>query len=84
MLRCLECNTTIKKADNYHQQEQIIHITGLERDWMDHRDNLGSWCCECLDHEIGQCYRDLARAEFGKQLIHAIARSTGVYRQGTL
>ena len=43
-----------------------------------------NYCCECLDHELGECIEERQRQQFGKQLIHAVARETGVYRQGTL
>ena len=104
MLRCLECNTTIKKADAYHQLMVKTEITNMEMFGSAYQYEIFNWknatdeeikayidryipkhyCCECLDHSLGECIKERQRQQFNKAFTHAIARSTGVYRQGTL
>ena len=101
MTRCTSCDSTIKQADIYHREAVTVTgmpvgwETGLYR-LYDHarsehvylrllESSYAVWCCECMNHEVGDCVEEMNRIAFNREFKKAIVRSlVGVAPQGFL
>lgn len=86
MTRCHECDSTIKRADEFHYTMTTFSMMPYR--WDTYLDNVyprDFWCCECLGHDLGSCYTQIRKDHYNMAFKQALVRSMGgVTRQGFL
>ena len=86
MTRCHSCDSTIKRADEFHYTTTTF--SNMPHRWDAYLYNVyprDFWCCECLGHNRGSCNEQIAKDHYNMAFKQALVRSMGgVTRQGFL
>ena len=79
--------TNMEMFGSVYQYEKLDWTSATDEEVATHMDRYRTkhYCCECLDHELGECIKERQRQQFNEEFKRAIVRSSGgISRQGFL